>query len=368
MRIPFVVPSDPFLALLARLPPDLDLEALARQTKAFRRARGVRCGADLLRLALAWARETTSLQSVAAWAGAQGIAQLTDEALVQRLHKAVDFLAAIVSHLLPRLDPLACWHGRLLRIADSTGLSQTASRGTDWRIHAVYDLGRGGFAHLEVTDGHGAEALDRGAAVAGEVRIGDRGFANAQAWQRWLHTCKGAGDFIVRLRWNTVRLHAASGAAFALIAWLQGLPQTEATHEIPVLASVGPPHAPLPIRLIARRKTPHAIARAHKQLRRRASRNQSQLDPRSLVAAEYVILATSLPAEQIPAAEVLAAYRLRWQIELAFKRLKSLLRIDAIRTHTAAGTQCWLYAQLIVALLCDGLCQEALDFFPQGAV
>jgi hypothetical protein len=47
-------PIDHFPALLARIPPDIDLEALARAVKAFQRPRGVRSAADLLRLALAW--------------------------------------------------------------------------------------------------------------------------------------------------------------------------------------------------------------------------------------------------------------------------------------------------------------------------
>jgi IS4 transposase len=96
------------------------------------------------------------------------------------------------------------------------------------------------------------------------------------------------------------------------------------------------------------------------------SRNQHQTDPRSYVAAEFLVLATSLPAEEFPAEEVLAVYRLRWQIELAFKRLKSLIKIDEIRTRTEAGTRCWLYANLIVALLADDCSQDLLGSFPSG--
>ena len=67
-------------------------------------------------------------------------------------------------------------------------------------------------------------------------------------------------------------------------------------------------------------------------LRNEAARKQTALDPRSLVAAEFMILGTSLPTEGYPAGEMLMVYRLRWQIELAFKRLKSLLRMDRMPT------------------------------------
>ena len=64
------------------------LEALARETKAFQRPRGVRSGTDLMRLALAWGPGGYSMQRVAAWAGEMNIATLTEDALVQRLHAA----------------------------------------------------------------------------------------------------------------------------------------------------------------------------------------------------------------------------------------------------------------------------------------
>ena len=102
-------------------------------------------------------------------------------------------------------------------------------------------------------------------------------------------------------------------------------------------------------------------------MRQQASRKQHEIDPRSLIAAEYLVLATSLEEDEFPAEAVLAAYRLRWQIELAFKRLKSLLHIDKLRTKTEAGTRCWLYAHLIVALLGDDLSQDVLESFPSGA-
>ena len=56
--------------------------------------------------------------------------------------------------------------------------------------------------------------------------------------------------------------------------------------------------------------------------------------------------------------------RLRWQIELAFKRLKSLLHIDRLPTWTERGSRSWLYAHLILALLCDDLSQDFLESSP----
>ena len=107
-----------------------------------------------------------------------------------------------------------------------------------------------------------------------------------------------------------------------------------------------------------------ATATTREKLLKEASRKQKVLDPRSLIAAEFMILSTSLPAESYPATDVLAVYRLRWQIELAFKRLKSLLRMDRLPTRTDRASRSWLTAHLILALLCDDLSQEFLNSSP----
>ncbi len=162
------------------------------------------------------------------------------------------------------------WHGRVLWIPDSTSLSKQASKATDWRIHGVFDLGLGRFSHLELTDGHGGEALDRGKPVAGEIRIGDRGYATAQAWQRFLQSREEQTDFIIRMHWSSIRLLDEAGAVFEIITWLKTRPAESEDHEITVWACSGNHPTPKQIRLIARRKTPEAIEKAHKDLRRQA--------------------------------------------------------------------------------------------------
>ena len=228
----------------------------------------------------------------------------------------------------------------------------------------MFDLGRGGFSHLEVTDKHGAEAVDRGAPLPGEVRIGDRNYAGAKGLRRFREQSNEQADFIARLRWNGLRLCKPDGKPFDLIKHLATLPNDTQPHEVSVQAVVARFQPTLPLRLIIRRKPPEAAAAACKTLRRSASRKQKTLDPRSLIAAEFIILATSLPVEGYPAEEVLAVYRLRWQIELAFKRLKSLLHIDRLPTRTPQASRSWLYAHLILALLCDDLSQEFLESSP----
>jgi IS4 transposase len=72
-----------------------------------------------------------------------------------------------------------------------------------------------------------------------------------------------------------------------------------------------------------------------------------------------------LPAE-FAAVDICAVYRLRWQIELAFKRLKSLIHVDQLPTRTEAGGRSWIYAHLILALLTEDICQEILESSPSA--
>jgi len=360
------LPADRFDSVLSRLPACIDLDALAIQTKAIERRRVIENGTNLLRLSLARGPGGLSLSQTAAWATMLGFAPMSDPGVKYRLDKSVEFLEAILTQQLAAISPGAAirWAGRTLRASDGTCIRERGSKTTDWRVHAVYDLGRGGFSHLELTDRHGAEAITRGAPLAGEIRIGDRYFARAASLLQFRQQSQNQADFIVRTGWNALNLTQPGGKTFDLIAYLQALPDDSQVHEINLLARTGKRTPALPLRLIVQRKPPEAIAATHQTLLREAARKQKKLDPRSLVGAAFMILVTSLPAETYLAADSLAVYRPRWQIELAFKRLKSLLNIDAIPTRTDRASRSWLYSHLILALLCDDLSQEFLDFFP----
>lgn len=360
------VPTDRFPDLLKRLPAGLDLDSLARETKAIQRDRKIGGGANLLRLALARGPGGFSLRQSSGWVSLLDIAELSNPGVHYRMKQAVDFLAALVARLLAAKAPGAGlrWPGRTLRLADGTCIAKPGSKGTDWRVHGVFDLGSGGFSHLELTDKNGAEGLERGMPAAGEIRIGDRNYGRAPTLNRFLAEAGGKADFIVRAGWNAFRLTTPHGKAFDLIGHLQTLPADMKPHEANVHAAATRSGAAVPLRLIVQRKTPEAAEATRLALRRSAVKKGKQLDPRSLVAAAFMIVATSLPTKEYEAKDILAVYRLRWQIELAFKRLKSLLHMDKLPTRTEQTSRSWLYAHLIVALLSDDVSQEFLDSSP----
>ena len=75
--------------------------------------------------------------------------------------------------------------------------------------------------------------------------------------------------------------------------------------------------------------------------------------------AHYVIQFTTFTKKEIHAAQVLEWYRLRWQVELAFKRLKSLAQMGHLPKSDDDSTRAWLYGKLQVALLGQKIIQYA---------
>ncbi len=100
------------------------------------------------------------------------------------------------------------------------------------------------------------------------------------------------------------------------------------------------------------------------KLQCRQKRAGMALQPMTLASSRFLIVLTSFPAERATAAEALAACRLCWRVELAFKRLKSGLGIDRLMARDPAMARCWLLSHLILALLVDDGARGVLDSPP----
>ena len=120
----------------------------------------------------------------------------------------------------------------------------------------------------------------------------------------------------------------------------------------------------VPARLIIAAKPAEATFRQQRRLARKASRKGQTTDPRTLQTAGFMMLLTSLPPTAASAAEVVRLYRMRWQVELAFKRLKSLGGFANLQASDPRLARSWLLAHLIAAVLIEASLNEALDFPP----
>jgi hypothetical protein len=346
------------------LPPDFDIERTARERRAFVRKRGVKDVASLFRLALAYGGCGMSLRETCAWAGALKLASLSGPSLMERLCKAAPWLGDIVAGLISQQAtlPTKRWAGYRLRAIDATAICQPGADRTSWRLHVGYDLASGQVDQIALTDGRGAENLQRLTYLPGEIVLGDRIYARARNLQL---VDRDGADFIVRAGWSSLRLKCPDGGEFDLFATLRA--QAGQEGEVRVRVDDGPGDStPLELRLIIWRKTPEQAEAEQKRLLKNAKKRGTKVDPRSLEAAKYVMLLTALPADAFPACDVLAIYRFRWQIELAFKRMKSLAGLDELAAKEPALAQAWLYARLIAFLIAEHIAGRVPESSPCG--
>jgi len=349
---------DHWQTVVAHIGSLMDIAGSARRHRALLRRRGVRSADALLHLALLYGPGGLSLRSTAGFAAAADIAHLCDVSLLERLQNAGEFLADVLAHLLADSRGEAPGEGRLqLSLVDGSTVSAAGSKGSDWRLHARYEPARGRFTDLVVSEATTAEALCCVAVRPGDVLVQDRGYARLR---NFAHAKKQGADFITRIGWQSVKLFDAEGQRFDLFA---ALPETGAPlieHRV----RIGAGKNAVPARLIIVRKPPETVERQHQRLRRKASRKQQRTDPRTLRAAGFMMLLTSLPAEHATAAEVIRLYRLRWQVELAFKRLKSLGGFAELQATDPRLARSWLLAHLIAAVMIETSLSEALDSPP----
>ncbi len=333
------------------------LEAEARETKAFLRARGIKLAVDLLQFVLAYCLGKLGLRLTAAWADGIGLASISNVALLGRLRNAAPWLERIAARLMARQAEardqagMAAAKGRLVRIVDATNVAKAdrsaRERGGVWRIHALYELPSERLGAFEITDEKGAEAINRIAVVPGEIRMADCVHCRVEDLA---DVIEQGGDVLVRAHWRAARWVDACGSPFDLVGALK----SDATGSIDrsIWLARGKA-APLRLRLVAVRMPKDKAMKAVVDARARSKDKGCKIQPETLVAAEWVILITSLTPDAFSTEEMLALYRLRWRIEIAFKRMKSLIGLRSPPGSCPLVAKAWVLAHLIAVLLTE---------------
>ena len=337
--------------------------ASARQTRAFLRPRGIANAINLLRLILAYCLGQRGLRSTAAWASATGLADISNVALLYRLRQCGDWLAGMVGRALGGAVPTAA-SGRLIRLIDATtvpqaGLAARQKNGL-WRVHSAFELPAERFGFFEVTDQREGERFDRIPVVKGEIRIADRAYMQPH---RIAAVLAAGGDILVRAGWKGARWLDGDGNPVDLIALFRNAPDDLIDRPIWVHRRGA---RPLRLRLVALRKSATAAEAARRKARREAQKGGHQIAKETLDAADWMILVTSLAPEAFPTADILALYRLRWRIELAFKRLKSLVGLHGPPGVDERSARPYVLAHLLMILLLEPLV-DALEDSPRSA-
>lgn len=229
-----------------------------------------------------------------------------------------------------------------------------------WRIHSAFDLPSERFGQFVLTDEHGGEQLDRIAVVRGEIRLGDRVHLQPD---RIANVLADGGDVVVRAAWKNARWQQRNGEPLDLLGMLGKCKADQIDVPVWIGRRSGPT---LALRLIAARKSEADAVESRRKARRQAQKDGYQLSQNTLAAADWFILVTSLKAAEFSAEDVLALYRLRWRVELGFKRLKSLIGLHGPPGTDARSARPYILAHLVMLLLLEPLV-DALEDSPRGA-
>jgi hypothetical protein len=289
------------------------------------------------------------------------LAEVSDVALLKRLRAAAEWWRLLAMELLQEQGG-ALAEADAVRVIDGSVICEPGPTGSQWRLHYCLRLPSLICDHLEVTPSKGAgngERLDRFDFQAGEIVLADRLYIHPQALD-W--AASRQVGLVVRYNSGSTPLYDAGGRVWPLLTRLRKLrPGQVGDWRVYVRSA----DRLLPGRICAVTKTAAAAEQARRKILRKAQRNQIHVRQQTLDLAAYVLVWTNLDPSR-SSKRVLALYRQRWQIELAFKRLKSLAQLGHLPKRDPESSRAWLYGKLLLALLGQKLGRMGRDVSPWG--
>lgn len=329
--------------ILPRLPADLDAQAYA--LGAFQRARAFASPSDLLRGLLAYALDNRSLTQLGIWGVLSGVADLAPSSWLERLHNATPWLRWLCGCLLaapvrPRwLTQRVRGH---LYLVDATTLGLAQGPGDAYRLHLAYDLLAGLLDQLHLSERTGAESLTHFRFAPGDVVVADSGYDNLADIA---HAHSQGAAVAIRVYLPSVPLQHRDGRPLDLVPWLERAGNQTVTLE--QNAQVVYQGQVIPVRVIAARLPRDRQGAALRRFGARARRKGREATARGMLLATWLVVITTLDAMVWTPADVVALYRVRWQVELRIKRLKQLVTGNRLRARTARSGEALLWAQLV---------------------
>jgi hypothetical protein len=299
---------------------------------------------QILRLVLYLVAQNVGLMTATAAFGAAGLLDISHVALHKWMKKLGPYLAELVAHMVASSHAQFAperWAGLEIVLVDASCVQRPGSKGTTARVHRAFRATDLRVVQAHVTDETGGESFRRFQPSARQLWIGDRAYANPPGIQ-WLRD-HGA-HVLVRYNRGALPLFDKTGRRFALSDKLRNLPKASRPRQWTVF--VHPPNGePIAGRICAVRIPPDKAEQARERLRREQG---SKVTDEALAYAEFVVVFTTIDNEQLGCEQVLELYALRWQVELDFKRDKSISGLDRLPNFLPCTIESWIYAKLLL--------------------
>lgn len=354
--------------LLSLFPPNW--RELAKETGAMvRKFRNFTSEDNLMRTLLIHIARGYSLRETVVKAKASNIADISDVALLKRLKLSEHWFKELCQLLLKDkgvfIDKTDNSQAICMKLVDATNVKEPGKTGSLWRIHyslTLPDL-QCNYFKLTGTKGKGTgETFKQFPINKGDCIVGDRGYSTSQGID---YIDQKEAYSLVRVNTNGVCFYENSKKKFNLLFKMKKLQADGQVGEWEVKTKKEE-EGFICGRLCVIRKSEEAIKQALKKLKKEAIKRQQQLKPETIEFAKYIIVFTTLPNQDFSARTILEWYRLRWQVELVFKRLKSLAGLGHLPKYDDVSARAWLYGKLFVGLLTEKLIRQAGEISPWG--
>lgn len=329
------------------------------ETKAMSRKNGLQNEKDLLTLCIFYAYDH-SLIEVQSYAKAAGIYDISDVGFMKRFSRCGNWFKWIIEHLAPSEivqypKPEILNDYRVLAV-DATDIVAGGKANQKWHIHYALDLFNLSCAMFKLTPETTGESLKDFELQQGDLVLGDRAYASLSG----IEYCKKHGaDFVLRVKNKSFRMYNENGDKVSFEDILKDVENI--CKDTTVFIKMSNKEM-FPIRVCAVKKDEQALKRTEKKLHRKESQKQIKYSDSTKFVHQYFFVVTSLD-DRFSAEQILDLYKLRWQVEMVFKRFKSIVKLGSMPTKTAASSEAWLNCKMLIVLLIEKLLSNS-DFPP----
>lgn len=336
-------------------------ETACLETHAMERKRKIKTPHDLMQLCITYLMENCSLMEICEIASILDMADLSDVAFMKRFAHCSSWFEWNIANLLPKpilsyQKPEVFSNYRILAV-DGSDIMEKGAAPKEWHLHYCLDLFSLITSQVTISDGRTGESLTNYSVEANDLILLDRAYGTKTSMK---HCKDHGGDFIFRMKNRAFNFYDSHGKQQNLYRELSKGSDTD-PFEIKGYVTF-PKKEKLAIRICAIKLSDEAIEKENRRIIRKNSKRQFELSQESVFTHRYMFVVTSLP-EEISADMVLNLYKLRWQVELVFKRLKSILGIGNLPAKSEKGIRSWLNGKVMVALLLEKELGE-LNCFP----